>query len=265
MLPEIPDVPATPKNAAAARTLQVLSAFRSSPHEFGVTQLSQMTGLDKSVVHRILDTLVSYEFLRQDPETRRYAVGLRSWEVGRHGETATNRMVTTVARGMQAITMDLGCTGYVACQRGDDAVYLAVVNGSGALRVHVEVGTTTWLPDTAMGMAILAQLQDDDETLVRVRRRMAATQRETSGRVRDIDAEITEIRSTKVAITRGVHNPGIGAVGVGLGRAVDGPVMAVSAAFPMVPGYLHLFDTLQPRLLSLAANATRPEMNLSGA
>lgn len=61
-----------PNNLAADRVLRVLSAFRDAPGETGVTELSATTGLDKSVVHRILSTLTQHQFVQQNPETRKY-------------------------------------------------------------------------------------------------------------------------------------------------------------------------------------------------
>src|SRR5882757_9655522 len=71
-----------PRNSTVDRALRVLEAFLSDDEALGVLEPSRQLDLDKSVIHRILSTLVARRFLEQDPSTRRYRVGLRVWELG---------------------------------------------------------------------------------------------------------------------------------------------------------------------------------------
>lgn len=58
------------------RATEVLMLFTRSPRpDLGVTEVSQELAMSKSVVHRVLATLASRNFLEVDPETRRYRLG----------------------------------------------------------------------------------------------------------------------------------------------------------------------------------------------
>lgn len=232
-----------PKNIAAARTLSILSVFKDPPFEFGVTQISQMLGLDKSVVHRILDTLVAYEFLVRDGKTHRYKVGLRAWEVGRHGETDLMSLVSTASSSLQKMVNEVGGTGYVGRKQDGHLIYLSTLNGAGPLQVHVEVGTTIPLHTTAMGKAVLAMLNQNDAVFHELRDEILAP-----NTYQALMTELGQIRKEGFATNRNSAANGVGAVGVGF-RTVTGTIeMAMSIAFPLLDTHLHLFELLPPRL-----------------
>ncbi len=52
---------------SVARALQLLEALTSTPDGFGVSELAQATGLAPATIHRLLATLVSGGYVRQDP------------------------------------------------------------------------------------------------------------------------------------------------------------------------------------------------------
>ncbi|MCL2781848.1 MAG: helix-turn-helix domain-containing protein, partial [Actinomycetia bacterium] len=70
------------RNSTVDRALRVLEAFLVDEPQLGVVELSRQLDLDKSVIHRILATLVRRRFIEQDPVSRRYQIGLRVWELG---------------------------------------------------------------------------------------------------------------------------------------------------------------------------------------
>lgn len=63
------------------RALDVLLCFAGEPGGLGVTQIAEKVGLYKSTVHRILAALESRGFVRQDPSTGRYHLGLKVLEL----------------------------------------------------------------------------------------------------------------------------------------------------------------------------------------
>ena len=55
--------------------MAILYAFDETRPELGVTDLSQLTGLDKSTVYRLLSALQQGGLVDQDPETSKYRLG----------------------------------------------------------------------------------------------------------------------------------------------------------------------------------------------
>jgi DNA-binding IclR family transcriptional regulator len=53
----------------------ILQAFDESRIELGVTELGQLTGIDKSTVYRLLNELQKADLIEQNPETSKYYLG----------------------------------------------------------------------------------------------------------------------------------------------------------------------------------------------
>jgi DNA-binding IclR family transcriptional regulator len=67
---------------AVGRAVQLLRAFLAPPHRFGVTELSQRTGMTKNLVFRLLRTLTAEGLLQWDPKTRTYTLSYDLTELG---------------------------------------------------------------------------------------------------------------------------------------------------------------------------------------
>lgn len=59
-----------------AESIQLLQAFAAPPYRFTLTELSVLTGLSKNKTFRLLHTLVHTGMVRQEADTKRYALGL---------------------------------------------------------------------------------------------------------------------------------------------------------------------------------------------
>ena len=64
------------------RTLDLLEALAETG-EVGIAQLSGQVGLHASTVHRLLSTLIARGYVRQNPESGRYLLGLKPLDVAR--------------------------------------------------------------------------------------------------------------------------------------------------------------------------------------
>lgn len=64
-----------PVTRSVARALSILQAFNETRLELGVTEISQLTGIDKSTVYRLLHGLQQGGLIEQDPDTSKYYLG----------------------------------------------------------------------------------------------------------------------------------------------------------------------------------------------
>lgn len=246
-----------PMNVAADRVLMVLSAFRGGrDDELGVTELSDQLSLDKSVVYRILHTLAEHRFVERDPKTRRYRVGLGAWEVGQR-YTGGTRLEDAAVPLLTPLVNQSGGTGYVATLDGTDAVYLALINGPGALRVHVDVGSRVPAHTIAAGKAMLARLPEDD-LRTRLRRvRLAQVTDSTVTSVDDLLQELEVARRVGYALNHGEYMPGVAGVGAAVRDRDPSSIAGISVAFPMLPSFAGLLETLPAEVRGVAEEISR--------
>ncbi|SCY86747.1 IclR family transcriptional regulator [Desulfoluna spongiiphila] len=64
------------------RALDILSLFTPAQPSLGITEMSRLLGLAKPTIHGLVQTLADEGFLSQSDETRKYALGLRVYELG---------------------------------------------------------------------------------------------------------------------------------------------------------------------------------------
>jgi len=64
------------------KALQILLAYLPHNQPMGTMDISQMLGLHKSTVSRLLGVLTYYDFLQQDPITKKFMLGRSAAEIG---------------------------------------------------------------------------------------------------------------------------------------------------------------------------------------
>jgi IclR family KDG regulon transcriptional repressor len=64
------------------RALRIIFLFAYDTPRLGITEMSRALGLSKPTVHALTRTLVNQGMLEQDPETRKYRLGFKVYELG---------------------------------------------------------------------------------------------------------------------------------------------------------------------------------------
>lgn len=236
------------KNSTVDRALRVLEAFVVDQPDLSLADLSRLLGLDKSVIHRILGTFVRRAFLQQDPLTKRYRVGVRTWEIGQR-YVASSPLAELAAEALAgALQHRPYTTGYFATLDGDQVVIISTVRGPGPVNIYIDPGTRMPAARTATGRAMLAHLPE-----AQVRRLLPRLQAQLQGDGRRGSAqelldELVRTRRRGHAENRGQYFPGIGTVARCIRDASGAPVAALSVDFPLAPESGPVWDEL-PRVL----------------
>ena len=123
--------------------LDVVETFQSSGRDqLGVSELSRLLGQSKSRVFRIVNTLAERGYMRQDPETEEYRLGLGFMVIG---ETVRNQL--NLRRIAEPILEELADT----C---GDAANLLVLFGQSAVCIDHRTGRYRLQAPAPMGVPI---------------------------------------------------------------------------------------------------------------
>jgi IclR family transcriptional regulator, KDG regulon repressor len=245
------------KNASVARALDVMLTFLNTADELGVTDISHELKLDKSVVHRILDTLVQHRLLEQNERTRKYRVGLKLWELGQRYLTGAKLQQLATPVLAKVVNANAGTTGYIGTLDGTEAVYLEIVNGTGPLRLHMDVGKRVPAYTIAMGRAILAALPEPE--CERILKSSVLTRR-TEHSITSLAAlkkELDLTRKRGYALNRAEYVASIGAVAAPVIDSAGYPIGSLTVAFPLFPELSHLWKDLPNQVLDAASEVRR--------
>lgn len=158
-----------------AKCFQVLEALNTAGRAVGLTELAQLSGLDRSGVQRITHTLRVLGYLRQDPATKAFRLSGRMLEFG-HTVLATHQLRERAQPLLEALNRRTSETVNLMELEGDEIVYVARWPSLHAVSVDLHVGSRLPAWCTAAGRAIFS-LMDPADALARLKavRRSAMT------------------------------------------------------------------------------------------
>ncbi|MGE5577052.1 MAG: IclR family transcriptional regulator [Syntrophothermus sp.] len=142
---------------SVGRALLLLEILAGADKDLGISEISRLTGLSKSTVHRLLAVLESRGFVEYVPDLRRYRLGLKSFEVG---SAVLNRMDLSkkAVTPMEELAKATRETINLAVLDGLEVVYIQRIESSETLRTDLKVGRRVPIFCSALGKAILAFL-----------------------------------------------------------------------------------------------------------
>jgi DNA-binding IclR family transcriptional regulator len=142
---------------AVTRALGLLDALADSRGEVGIADLSRRVQLHVSTVHRLLGTLLAQGYVRQNPESGRYALGARALHLADAFliQTDLRRVVRPV---LERLCRETGESANLVILDGREAMYLDKVESPQGLRIFSRIGRRAPLHCTAVGKVFLAYL-----------------------------------------------------------------------------------------------------------
>lgn len=135
------------------RSLDILELLGQSENELGVTEIAPTVGLANGTAHRLLSTLIRRGYARQNPENRRYALGIKAYTLA----TAAREHLGPLARPFLTELMEVSQeSSNLATLEKNSVVYLDQVSASRMVRMFTEPGKRSPLHSTGTGKVLLA-------------------------------------------------------------------------------------------------------------
>ena len=143
------------------RALNIIEALSARSGGLGVSEISEVTHLHKSTVHRLLSTLRSYNYVYQDARTEKYLLGSKILEIS--GSIMDGFDVRTIARPvLEELCRDVGEAVHLCILDGLDAVYIDKIdNESRSIRMYSQIGKRIPVYSSASGKVLLAEENKD--------------------------------------------------------------------------------------------------------
>jgi IclR family transcriptional regulator, acetate operon repressor len=206
------------------RAFDLLERMADAGGEVGLSELSASGGLPLPTIHRLMRTLVSCGYVRQQPN-RRYALGPR---LIRLGESASRLLGSWARPYLAELVEATGETANMALLDGDEVVYVAQVPSRHSMRMFTEVGRRVLPHSTGVGKALLAQLPADQARALLARTGMPAVTAQT---ITDPDAflaELDRIREQGYAVDDNEQEIGVRCLAVNVPGSPTAAAISVS-------------------------------------
>lgn len=139
------------------RALAVLRLLAEEGVPLRLSDVQRKTGLQKSIAFRLLKTLEASRFVEQDAGGGGFRIGIAAFEIAQ-AYPRGGSLIRLVRPYLRTLVAGSPHTAYLAALDGFEIVYLASVEGTGPLRVHVRAGQRRPAYATAVGKALLAEL-----------------------------------------------------------------------------------------------------------
>lgn len=214
---------------SAARTvevLEVLGALEGEP--VNLRELAERTGVPRSSLYALLQTLVARGWVRTDATGSLYGIGMRALLVGT-SYIDGDRLVAETKPYLDELVAELGETVHFARLDGADVVYLATRESKHHLRPFSRVGRRLPASATSLGKALLAE-RDAAEVAALLPDPLPMFTEATLDRD-GLRSDLAATRERGYAVEDGESNLGVHCIGVAL--RYDEPAQdAISCSVP---------------------------------
>lgn len=147
------------------RGLEVLHIFEAGPTELSLTEIAQEVGLSPSTASRLIAALEKHQFLRRNPDNRRYSLGTALLRLGDAAvrQSDIRSISLPFLRDLQR-KYNESVSIYIA--QGGRRVCLDRIESTQALRQSIIIGESLPLIRGAGGRVLLAWLSDTERHLI---------------------------------------------------------------------------------------------------
>jgi DNA-binding IclR family transcriptional regulator len=223
-------------NRSLERALRIVTVFTNERRSLTLAQLSELLDLSKATVSRLCSTLVKFDFLCQDAESKQYSLGIKLFELGslvgrsfslaRIASPYLTRWEATLRRVVFLGILDGGELLYIDKREDVD----------GAVSFTSQVGRRRPPYWGMVGPAIMAFLQQEEiDGLIEKTPLRPTTKRSLTTRA-ELETYLRRVRERGYAVDDGKAIEGVGGVGAPVrdfsGRVVGG--VGVSFIVPSV-------------------------------
>lgn len=211
--------------------LSVLRLLGKYPHGTTAATIAEDSGLPFSTAYRLLNSLVSAEFLNYEPRSKIYSLGLPVFEMAQTYAAAHgfDRLLLTELQVLTRVTNE-SCI--YAVLDGNQTVTIQKIDGP-EFRTTSDPGDRIPVQLSAMGKAILSRLSDPElSELLPALDFTAPTQYSVTDQA-GLTAQLTEARNSGVAYQREELDVGMNALGAPVVNASGTVLGAVAIAAPL--------------------------------
>ena len=149
------------KVQAVERALDILDCFSFQNRELSLSEIVICTGLNKTTAKRLMSNLVTRGYLRQNPQTKKYQLGMRLFELGGIVFSSFS-LRQAAANPMTLLQRETGATVLLGVGIENQLVYIDKREGEGMIRISSDIGWRRPLHYGMLGMVLMASLEPRD-------------------------------------------------------------------------------------------------------
>ncbi|MBB6283604.1 IclR family transcriptional regulator [Geobacillus subterraneus] len=194
--------------------LKLLKYFTKQNPTWGVRELAKEMNISHSIIHRILTTFQEHGFLIQNPETKKYELGMKFWEYG-HIVQERIQISDVIRPIMKRLSEETGESIFLTWLDGIEAICVEIVESPQSIKFAVSVGSRTPLHAGASNKVIMAFLPRDQQEAIIAKGLQPITGKTVIDSTKLLE-ELREIRNKGWCFSVGEYSDSVFGLGVPL-------------------------------------------------
>jgi len=194
------------------RALAALATLANSSSDCSLAELCPALGLHKSTAHRLMMVLEQHRLVVKNPETGRYRLGLRLYELGSRAIEGLD-LRGRARPHLNRLRERFGETVFFCILDEGQVFYVEKVESQRSVRTACTVGSRAPAYCTAVGKAMLAELSDAEVSGITKASSLKAITANTITTMAELRAELKAVRSRGYAIDDEEKEEGLRCVG----------------------------------------------------
>jgi IclR family acetate operon transcriptional repressor len=176
-----------------ARALSILDALAGSDEGLTLTLLAKKVALPPSTAHRLLTTMQRQRFVRFDPTSMSWQIGVQAFVVG--NAFVRSRDVVALAKPyMRRLMEESGETVNLYVLSGGEAICMAQVQCRQMIRAISRPGGQVGMHRSAAGKAMLAQMPRQEVADIAAKHGLSRATRNTIVSLKKLQADLARTR-----------------------------------------------------------------------
>src|SRR6266571_2429277 len=217
------------------KIFSVLEALSQQPKSgLPLDEITEITGMAKTTVHRLLYSMGKLGYIEQDPVTNLYSLSGKFFELGTNA-LPYQRLTVLAKPLMQSLLLTFGESVTLAVPMSGLAIYILVLESPKPHRVAAAVGNYSYFHCTSVGKSITAYLSPDELEQSLIRYGLPAMTPSSITTRSRLEEELAKVRAEGVAVDNEENTQGIICVGGPIFASEGRPIAALSISGPSVP------------------------------
>jgi DNA-binding IclR family transcriptional regulator len=213
------------------RAFSILDAVVKLKSDASLAELANMVKLHKSTVHRLVMILETYRMLERNPQTGRYHLGLRLFELGMIAVGSFD--IRERARPhLERIVFETDETVHLCILDAGEVLYVDKIEPTRSVRMALRAGRKSPAYCTAIGKVMLAHLSEREVDEIIMRHGLPRLTPNTITTPAELKVELNAIRSRGYAIDNEEREEGVRCIAAVVLDHLEQPIAAIGVSAP---------------------------------
>ncbi len=232
-------------NQSIIKAFTVLDAFTNDKKEWGVRELANKTGYNKSTTYRLLNTLASLNIVHQN-NNEKYSLGSKLFELG-------NRVAIykTIAKStnnpIKNVALEIQETVLLSILKEHQVFHINKADSLHGLKINTSIGSYQPIHATASGKLLLAfsDLATQEDILKNIQ--LTKVTQHTITNVKTFKKELAKTVNQDYALDIEEFELGLVSIAIPIRNKQQNIIASISASGPLsrfrienIPNYIHI-------------------------